>query len=124
MTNVGNPINLCAYYPDSSIPSNPSTAASATVTSTTPNFKHIVFQNITATGSTVAGWMWGLPEQYIMDVTFDNVKISAKTGMTANFVNGAVFKNGSKITVSSGNAFVSTYKSTISGINITTGAAL
>jgi hypothetical protein len=123
MTNVGNPINLCAYYPDSSIPSDPKTAASATITSTTPNFKHIVLQNITATGASVAGWMWGLPEQYLSDVTFDNVKITASKGMTANFVTGVVFKNGSKITVSSGNAFLGLYKATITGINLTTGAA-
>ncbi len=120
MTNVPNPIYITSYYP--STPSSPSSDPAQTVTSTTPNWKHITLTNITITGSTNAGILWGLPELSISDIIFDNVKISASKGMTANFVSGAVFKNGSSITVSSGNA-ITTYNASISGINLTTGKA-
>ena len=121
MTNVTSPINLCEYYPDNTIPSSASADAAQAITSTTPVWKHITFKNITATGSPKAGLLWAVPEKPMTDLVFDNVKITATTGMTANFINGASFINGSKITVSSGNAFVSTYSSTITGINTTTG---
>jgi len=123
MTNVANPINLCEYYPDNTIPSTASGDTAQPITSTTPVWKHITLQNITATGATTAGLLWAVPEKPMVDLIFDNVKITATQGMTANFINGASFINGSKITVSSGNAFVSTYNSTITGINLTTGAA-
>jgi polygalacturonase len=120
MTNVKNAIYITSYYP--STPSSPSSDAAQTVTSTTPNWKHITLKNITITGATNAAILWGLPEVYISDIVFDNVKISATNGMKAYFVTGAVFKNGSSITASSGNA-ITTYKASISGINTTTGAA-
>lgn len=124
MTNVASPFNIVEYYPDNTIPSTASGDAAQTVTATTPVWKHITFQNITATGATRAGILWAVPEKAMTDLTFDNVKITAATGMTANYVNGAAFINGSKITVSGGNAFVSTYgSSAITGINLTTGAA-
>ncbi|OQP60014.1 hypothetical protein A3860_35170 [Niastella vici] len=123
MTNVPTPFFMCEYYPDNTIPSSPTADAAQTVTTTTPVWKHMTFKNITATGATRAGFLWAVPEKPMGDLVFDNVKITASTGMTANYINGASFINGSKITVSSGNAFVSTYSSTITGINLTTGAA-
>lgn len=65
--------------------------------------------------------IWGLPEVSISNIVFDNVQINASAGMKANFVTGAVFKNGSRITASSGNA-ITTYNASISGINLVTGA--
>lgn len=124
MTNVSTPLNLCEYYPDNTIPSTASGDAAQTITSTTPVWKHMTFQNITATGATRAGVLWAVPEKAMTDLTFDNVKITATKGLTANYINGAAFINGSRITVSSGNAFTSTYTSTITGINVTTGAPL
>ncbi len=124
MTNVSNPFFICEYYPDNTIPSSPSGDTAQPITSTTPVWKHITFKNITATGANVAGIIWAVPEKPIMDLVFDNVKITAATGMKAVYVNGASFINGSKITVSSGNAFITTYgSSNITGINLTTGAA-
>jgi polygalacturonase len=76
------------------------------------------------TGASRAGVLWAVPEKAMTDLTFDNVKITATKGLTANYINGAAFINGSRITVSSGNAFISTYSSTITGINVTTGAPL
>jgi len=121
MTNVSNPINLCEYYPDNTIPSSASADAAQPITATTPVWKHITLKNITATGSPKAGLLWAVPEQPMADLVFDNVKITATTGMTANYINGASFINGSTITVSGGNAFISTYSSTITGINTITG---
>lgn len=113
MTNVANPVWLSEWYP--SDPSDPTTAGSATVTSTTPNYKHILIQNLTATGATNARAIYGVPEQHVSDVTLDNVKISATKGMTIYYADGIVFKNGSSITVSSGYP-VTIYSATVSGI--------
>lgn len=123
MTNVSSPFNICEYYPDNTIPSSASADAAQAITATTPVWKHITFKNITVTGASRAGVLWAVPEKPMVDLIFDNVKITANTGMAANYINGATFINGSKITVSSGNAFTSTYASTITGINLTTGAA-
>jgi polygalacturonase len=113
MSNVANPVWLSEWYP--SDPSNPTTAATNAVTSTTPNFKHIVIQNLTATGASNARAIYGVPERHISDVTLDNVKITSSVGMNIFYADGIVFKNGSSITVSSGNA-VTIYDATVSGI--------
>ncbi len=113
MTNVVNPIWLSEWYP--SDPSNPTTATSAAVTSTTPNYKHILLQNITATGGTNARAIYGVPEQHVSDVTLDNVKVTATTGMNIFYADGVIFKNGSTVTVSSGYP-VTTYAATVTGI--------
>jgi len=118
LTGVTNPIYLVAYYP--SLPSSPTADTAQPINSTTPNYQHITFTNITITGSPNAGTIWGLPEQSINDVVFDNVKITATTGMKAYFLTGAIFKNGSTIKVTKGNAFT-TYNATITGINLVTG---
>ena len=118
LTNVTNPILMESYYPKP--PSTPSADTAQLVNSSTPNYQHITFTNITITGSPNAGIIWGLPEQSISDVVFDNVKITATSGMKAYFLAGAVFKNGSTIKVTKGNA-ISTYKAAITGINLTTG---
>jgi polygalacturonase len=119
MTGVTNPIDIVAYYPKT--PSTPTADSAQPITSTTPDYMNITLKNITITGSANAGTIWGLPEVSISNITFDNVQISASTGMKAYFVTGAVFKNGSRITTSSGNA-ITTYNASISGINLVTGA--
>ena len=78
MTNVDYPINLCEYYPDT-IPSSASGDYAHTIIVTTPVWKHITFKNITATGATKAGLMWAVPEKPMVDLVFDNVKITATT---------------------------------------------
>ena len=121
MSGVTTPFYFTSYYPNE--PASPSTDTAQAITATTPAWQHITLKNITATGSANAGILWGLPEQSIVDVVFDNVSNSAKTGMKAYFVSGLVFKNGSSITVTSGSA-VSTYSTSISGINLTSGKAV
>ena len=113
MTSVPNPVWISSWYP--SDPSNPTTVSGGTVNSTTPIWKHIKIQSLTATGSSNGGTLYGLPEEYVGDVTFDNVKISATKGMKIYYASGIVFQNGSSVTVSSGNA-VTIYDATVTGI--------
>jgi polygalacturonase len=104
MTNVQNPIYITSWYNNGgdTSPSDPSTATKQTVTSTTPIWKNITFTNVTATGAKNAGIVYGLPEEFIQTVTFNNVHITATTGMKLYFVTGVLFEGGSKFTISSG----------------------
>ncbi|CAD0001946.1 glycosyl hydrolase family 28 protein [Flavobacterium salmonis] len=126
MENVSTPFAITSWYPKEPTAS-PSTLTPGTVTSTTPTWKNITFKNITVNNSANAGVLYGLPESLITNVVFDNVKISAKKGMVANFVTGLVFQNCSSISIPNGDAIIP-YKAetvngsnTISGINTTTG---
>jgi len=122
MTNVTWPFYITSYYETSS----PSISDPAqTITGTTPTWRDINFKNITVTGSTYAGFIWGLPEQYVDNVVFDNVKITATSrGMQTCFVDTLIFKNCSSISIpgNKGNAFYQPYDTLkVSGINTTNG---
>ncbi|HEU6448891.1 MAG TPA: glycosyl hydrolase family 28 protein [Verrucomicrobiae bacterium] len=114
MTSVPNPIWITSYYP--SDPPNPTTNTAQTVTSTTPIWKHIKIQNLTVSGSSNGGTIYGLPEEPISDITLSNVKISATTGMKIYYANSIVFTNGSSVSVSSGNP-VTVYRAGVTGIS-------
>lgn len=116
MTNVENPVFITSYYP--TLPTDPTTDTAQAVTATTPEWEDITLSNITATGSTNAGILWGLPEAKISNVTFDNVRISAKTGMEIFHATGISFTNGSTVTAASG-AAVTVYDATVSGVTTT-----
>ena len=134
MVNVATPISILSYYPKT--PATPSDNLTA-VTVSTPTWENITLKNITATGATYAGNLWGLPEKAITNLVFDNVQITATNGMNLYNTKDAVFKNNSSITVTSGKAITATsfniidatsgkteniiYQSTVSGINFTTG---
>lgn len=118
MTGVQYPVYISSYYPHE--PSAPSLDSVQPITDMTPSWKNITLKNITVSGSTNAGIIWGLPELSISNVVFDNVKISATKGMKAFNVTGLVFKNGSSITVTSGNA-VTKYNASVAGIDTVTG---
>lgn len=115
MTNVANPIYITSWYQNGGdrSPSDPSTATSSPVTSTTPIWQNIKFTGITVTGASNAGIIYGLPEEYINAVTFSNVHISAKTGMKVYYAKAVSF-TGSSITVTSG-AKLLTYDAAITG---------
>lgn len=114
MTSVQNPVWISSYYP--SDPPNPTTNAAETVTSTTPIWKHIKINTLTATGSSNGGTIYGLPEEKVSDVTFDNVKISATKGMDIYNAASIVFTNGSSISVSSGYPVI-IYNASVTGIS-------
>jgi polygalacturonase len=60
---------------------------------TTPIFRDIHLNNITATGSRRAGIIDGLEEMSIQDVTFGNMDIAAQQGFTCSYGSGIEFSN-------------------------------
>lgn len=124
MKNVNNPIYIEGWYDKSTKPV-PTAAASADSTSTTPYFHDILIQNVTSTGTPYKSsaksnfpiYLYGLPESYISNITFDNVQVEAQKGMFLAFVRGLTFKNGCKITNSKqASALISTqYEAPITG---------
>lgn len=103
MTGVLQPIMLTQMYDDDK--KDASTVTSAAVTYQTPEFCNILFQNITSTGTAKNSnfkygapiYIYGLPESYIHDITFDNVKVSAQKGMFLAYCKDIRFINGSTI---------------------------
>jgi hypothetical protein len=116
MTNVQNPIYITSYYP--TLPTDPTADTAMAVTATTPIWQNITIKNVTVTGSTNGGILWGLPEQKISNLVLDNVKIQANTGMEIFHATGVSFINGSSVTPKSG-AAVTVYDAAVSGITTT-----
>lgn len=117
MTNVKNPFSMDCYY-DKNYSSDPAkdAANARTLDSTTPTYNGILLQNVKTTDvcSGKAIFLVGRPESKIKNVTLDNVQIKANTGIDIRFVENLVFKNGSKITKSSGDMWITNYDSTYS----------
>jgi polygalacturonase len=82
MEDVKNALILSAYYPHV-LPS--ATEPPQPVTRLTPHFHDITIENLTATGSTLAGVIVGLPEAPIRNVVLRHVKIGARQGMTIGY---------------------------------------
>lgn len=116
MTKVKNPFSMDCYY-DKKYNADPAVdkANARALDSTTPTYNGILLQNIKTTDvcSGNAIFLIGRPESHIKNVTLDNVQINAKKGIDIRFVDNLVFKNGSKITVSSGSMWVKNYDSTV-----------
>ena len=115
MTKVKNPFSIDCFY-DKNYNSDPAVdkANARTLDSTTPTYTDILLQNIKTTdvceGNAI--FLVGRPESHIKNVTLDNVQISAKKGIDIRFVDNLVFKNNSKITVSSGSIWLKKFDST------------
>ena len=115
MTNVKNPFSIDCFY-DKNYNSDPAVdkANARAVDSTTPTYTDILLQNVKTTdvcdGNAI--FLVGRPESHIKNVTLDNVQISAKKGIDIRFVDNLVFKNNSKITVSSGSIWLKKFDST------------
>ncbi len=73
---------------------------------------------MTAVGSTNAGILWGLPEEKISNVAFDNVNVKGTTGMEIFHATGISFTGGSVVTATTG-AAVTTSDATVTGIATT-----
>lgn len=114
MTKVKNPLSIDCFY-DKNYNSDPAVdkANARAVDGTTPTYNGIYLQNVKTTdvcdGNAI--FFVGRPESHIKNVTLDNVQISAKKGIDIRFVDNLVFKNGSKITVSSGAMWLQKYNS-------------
>ena len=115
MSKVKNPLSIDCFY-DKNYNSDPAVdkANARAVDSTTPTYNGIYLQNVKTTdvcdGNAI--FFVGRPESHIKNVTLDNVQISAKKGIDIRFVDNLVFKNGSKITVSSGAMWLKKFDST------------
>ena len=115
MTKVKNPFSIDCFY-DKNYNSDPAVdkANARTLDSTTPTYNGILLQNVKTTdvcdGNAI--FFVGRPESHIKNVTLDNVQISAKKGIDIRFVDNLVFKNNSKITVSSGSIWLKKFDST------------
>jgi polygalacturonase len=106
MTNVDPAVTLTCYYSYNSAHDPvqkpvPQDDAAQPMTNGTPVFRDIHVRNMTATCQKGAGTIIGLPESYISDVTFENVKISAVKGMKITNTKEIEFTN-SEITVEQG----------------------
>ena len=114
MTKVKNPLSIDCFY-DKNYNSDPAVdkANARAVDGTTPTYNGIYLQNVKTTdvcdGNAI--FFIGRPESHIKNVTLDNVQISAKKGIDIRFVDNLVFKNNSKITVSSGAIWLQKYDS-------------
>lgn len=114
MNKVKNPLSIDCFY-DKNYNSDPAVdkANARALDSTTPTYNGIYLQNVKTTdvcdGNAI--FFVGRPESHIKNVILDNVQISAKKGIDIRFVDNLVFKNGSKITVSSGAMWLKKYDS-------------
>jgi polygalacturonase len=86
MKDVKNAIIISEYYPNVLPPAN---EAPQPVGRLTPHFHDITIENVTATGSDVAGAIVGLPESPVQNVVLRNVNLSAKTGLTIGYADVA-----------------------------------
>jgi polygalacturonase len=102
MTDVNPAITVNAYYVHP-----PAVDATQPVTPLTPVFRDIHVYNLTATCPKSAGMIVGLPEAPVSGVTFDNVRITARTGMLLRDVSG-IDLAGLHVTVDQGPPLVET----------------
>jgi polygalacturonase len=108
MSNVAPAITFTCYYMNNS--AGDTTRPTATPVNSTPVagekipvYRNIRVTNLKATCQKSAGLILGLPENCISNVVFENVQISAASGLTIKNAKGIQFKN-SSVTVRSGAA--------------------
>jgi len=93
MTNVHPAISIVAYYQNSTHAKYPKGDPAQPMTATTPIFRNIRIANVTATSTTDAGLVVGLPESLIENVVLENVSITAKEGLVFANAKGVQLKN-------------------------------
>jgi polygalacturonase len=82
MKDVKNALIISEYYPQVL----PAAGESAKpITRLTPHFHDITLENVTASNSTSAGAIVGLPESPVAAVTLNNVKIDARRGLVIGY---------------------------------------
>jgi polygalacturonase len=87
MEDVKTAILITEYYPhpapEGDVPAEP-------VGRLTPRFHDISIENVTATGSSSAGTIVGLPESPVLGLTMKNVHIAARTGLSIAYATVAM----------------------------------
>lgn len=104
MSNVAPAITFTCYYMNNSAgdPSHgPAAQPEPGTIQNLPTFRNIRVSNLKATSLKTAGMIWGMPENCISNVVFENVQISAPKGLTVRNADGIQFRN-SKITAADG----------------------
>ena len=106
MSNVAPAITFTCYYANNSAGDTARSSAAQTNSAPPagekiPIYRNIRVSNLTATCQKSAGIIYGLPENCISNVVFENVEISAPKGMTIRNAKGIQFKN-SKILAAEG----------------------
>ena len=101
LTNVLSPILITCWY--DSLPAPAAMAANpAALTDLTPRFHDITIRDITVSGHTTYTsngkngygiFVYGRPESFVRDITFDNVNITHSKGLKLNFCSGITFTN-------------------------------
>ena len=125
MQNVATPIQITAWY--DKVPDSPEEAAASPETkiSTTPEYHNILIQNVTVTDYNTKNsndknyngiMIYGRPESYVYDVTFDNVKISHRNGVRLFFCKDIKFINGCTFTKTRTNTTVEATASDLSEV--------
>ena len=90
MNGVGKPIYIDCFY--SGKPSTPAAAVAEAVTADTPEYRDILIQNVK--GENIYGnplYIYGLPESYVHDLTFDNVRMSSSSTIFMAFCRDVSF---------------------------------
>jgi polygalacturonase len=93
LTNVQNPIFISSYYPDNTIPSNPTTDTGSPITVLTPIWRDITISNVNlvaASGRNV-GRVYGLPEMLITNLTLTKVSMKGDKAFEMYHVRNARF---------------------------------
>ncbi|HEY1787643.1 MAG TPA: glycoside hydrolase family 28 protein [Verrucomicrobiae bacterium] len=110
MTNVDPAVTFSCYYMGTSAKdpmqkAAPDSDTAQAMTKGTPIYRNIYIKDLTATCQRGAGIIMGLPESAISNVIFENVNISAASGMTIENAKGIQFKN-SHVTPGEGEPFI------------------
>jgi polygalacturonase len=110
MKNTSPAVAIVEYYPR--IPSEADSKAAPT-TPLTPRFHDIELSDVTATDGAEAGMIMGLPESPAAGIVFDNVHISAHTGLMVRDASVTLHPN-SKIQASAGESVLTQRGASIS----------
>ena len=125
MHNVATPIQITAWY--DKVPDSPADAAASpeSVKSTTPHYHDILIQNVTVSGYDTKNsndknyngiMIYGRPESYVHDVTFDNVQISHRNGVRLFFCKDIRFIGGCTFTKTRTNQTVTATDADLSSV--------
>jgi polygalacturonase len=82
MTNVFPAISIAATYQDSTRTEFNGQAPAQPFGPTTPVYRNLRFLNITSVSTNSAGLIAGLPESPVQNVSLENVRLQARTGLT------------------------------------------
>jgi len=111
MTDVDYPIYLASYYPKV-----PATDEAQTLAADSPLYRNIVIRNLTAHSARTAGLIIGLPEAPIENMTLENVRVTAPTGLTFRNARGIKLRNTIVTPTKGGEAFILEQQAEVEGL--------